>query len=204
MESLATGGPYGERDLDADREADDYGLGAGGKKRKVPAIPTGGQNEPLEPQVSATDMNAGKPNLLSLKHRLARSTAARACSFRKALFLRRQAALIMLYLDAQSAIIAGSARLGPKQSALPLVPAFEKLIPSLEDIGVADWAPDKPGWRNEDDGQGIIRPAKSLEAWRTLYAARRRERSLRRPVIRGGWAPEGSFEFDMGCKGELL
>jgi len=199
----AVGGTQGERDPDAGREADDYGPGAGGKKRKVPAYPQiTGKNEEddSDDQSSADDDSETKPTVFAPNYRLVRSRAAKACSFRKALFLRRKAALITLFLDAQSARSASTARIGSNKSVLPEIPVFEKLLPSLEDLGVNEWAPDQPGWRNNwDTGKS---PAKTLEEWRTSLSERRRVRASRNAIVRGGWAPEGSFEFDMGCKGE--
>ena len=183
----------GERDPDADRETDDYGPGAGGKKRKIPAYPQiVGQDED-----DAAHSKYGR-TVLTQNFRLARSRSAKACSFRKALFLRRKAALITLYLDAQSAISAGTDRVKHNTPALPEVAAFEKLLPALEDL--MNWAPDKPGWRNDGANQRSSQE-KLLEDWRTSDTARRRIRTSRKPIIRGGWTPEGSFEFDIDCKG---
>lgn len=195
-----------ERNLDAGREADEYGPGAGGKKRKVPAYPQiidrDGEIHGVKGFGVIDDDNLNPhPPVLNRPRRSTRSRAAKACSFRKALFLRRKAALITLYLDAQSAIITGTARLLPHKGVIPEVPAFEKLIPSLEDVGVKHWAPDHPGWRNDTT---VDKSPQRKTVCRTVLSARRRVRVSRMPIMRGGWAPEGSFEIDMNCKGEFL
>jgi hypothetical protein len=193
---------------DDERRLDDPGTGGIAKKRKVPAYPQiagkdEDENDSREQLKEAEIGSNGQQTIFTSNFRLARSKAAKACSFRKALFLRRKAALVTLYLDAQSALIAGTAHLGTKQPPLPDVPTFEKLIPSIEDIGVANWAPDEPGWRNDWKTEKTIQP-KMLEEWRSAFSAKRRVRASRQPINRGGWAPEGSFEFDSLCKGELL
>ncbi|KAK4684406.1 hypothetical protein P7C73_g5770, partial [Tremellales sp. Uapishka_1] len=189
-EASTGGAGFGHR-LDVDREADEYGPGAGGKKRKVPAFPqscgrneeevVGSQKEPLGPRL--------------ILRRLTRSPAARAASFRKTLFLRRKAALITLYLDAQAA------KIGSK-SILP-VAAFEKLLPMLEYVGVSEWAPDRTGWRNNwesEESAGGTGNKRKLERWKSGFAKRMKVRQTRVPVVRGGWAPEGSFELDCNAQ----
>ena len=202
---LEAGGADVARNPDAGRDADDYGPGAGGKKRKVPAYPqVGGKNEDQEVafDVEVTSQPIPKSTTFTPNFRLARSTSAKACSFRKALYLRRKAALITLYLDAQSATIAGSARAGSHRPSLLEVSVFEKLIPSLEDLGIYDWAPDKPGWRNKWDDESGSGRVKTLEQWRTAFTERQKIKTSRKSVVRGGWAPEGSFEFEMDSKGK--
>jgi hypothetical protein len=162
------------RDPDADRGADHYGPGAGGKKRKVPAFPQVmgaegtvfnqayddgddtldkylnsdslvGRPSPLsDPSSTVNDQRNGAKTVVTRYHR--RNPTLQAQSFHKALFLRRKAALITLYLDAQNAILDGTIRL-PKddKNPLPPVPDFEKLIPALEDLGLNGWAADQPG-----------------------------------------------------------
>jgi hypothetical protein len=83
---------------------------------------------------------------------------------------------------------------------LPEVDSFEKLLPSLEDIGVGDWPPDKPEWRNGWDEQATKR---RLGVWRTKFAKRRKIREGRKEIVRGGWAPEGSFELEIPSKCKL-
>jgi hypothetical protein len=83
---------------------------------------------------------------------------------------------------------------------LPDVGAFERLLPVLEDIDA--WAPDAPGWRDGDDAAHPV-PRRTLERWRTGFARRKRMRTERIPVVRGGWAPEGSFELDIPTTGEF-
>jgi hypothetical protein len=85
------------------------------------------------------------------------------------------------------------------KSGLPDVAAFERLLPALEDVVV--WPPDAPSWREGDDAARPV-PRRTLERWRTGFAQRKRQRTDRVPVIRGGWIPEGSFELDIGCEGE--
>ena len=119
-------------------------------------------------------------------------------------FLRRKAALITLYLDAQAIILAGTAKIAPKPN-FPDVPAFEKLLPALEYVNVGEWAPDTIGWRDApDETVAAAQAARQArrDAWRTNLAKRKRDREARKPVVRGGWAPEGSFEFECECKSE--
>lgn len=217
MSTLATE-PGGGRDPDADRNADHYGSGAGGKKRKVPHLArfvgrdlreTGpspsqdGQELSESEDEEDADASAPKtyvPSTATLRsYRLAHSPAANACSFRRALFLRRKAAMITLFLDAQT-VISNSA-IGFKNSkrpapALPDVTGFEKLLPALEDVGVNDWAPDRPGWRSSAE----LDPQPRLVRWR---AGAKRRRLMQRPLVnRQGLAPEGSFEFEKECRGQ--
>ncbi|BEI83333.1 hypothetical protein CcaverHIS002_0312010 [Cutaneotrichosporon cavernicola] len=83
------------------------------------------------------------------------------------------------------------------RSGLPDVAAFERLLPALEDVVV--WPPDAPSWREGDDAARPV-PRRSLERWRTGFARRKRQRTDRVPVHRGGWIPEGSFELDISCE----
>ncbi|XAO26195.1 hypothetical protein I312_105029 [Cryptococcus bacillisporus CA1280] len=156
---------------------DDFPAAPGGKKRKVPAY---GQVK------SADEINDTKPStpLFPLKHRFPRTPAYSLCEFRKGLFLRRKAAFIALYIDAQTAINASSLK---HKSTLPEVTSFEKLLPSLEDVGVNSWTPDRSGWRED-----------RAESWR-IRCGRKKSGSTMR-VERKGWAPEGSFEFEMECQ----
>ncbi|KAL0247126.1 hypothetical protein I308_104161 [Cryptococcus tetragattii IND107] len=73
------------------------------------------------------------------------------------------------------------------KSTLPDVTSFEKLLPSLEDVGVNSWTPDRSGWRED-----------RAESWR-IRCGRKKSGSTMR-VERKGWAPEGSFEFEMECQ----
>lgn len=141
-------------------------------------------------------------------HSPAKSLATRTCDFRKLQFLRRKAALITLFLDATSAIktywkdekSSSTANISKNLlSKLPAVEAFEKLLPALEDVGVGDWPADRPGWRNGVDDTVTRR---RLGVWRTTFAKRRKVREERKEIIRGGWAPEGSFELDIQSKGQ--
>lgn len=158
---------------------DDFPAAPGGKKRKVPAY---GQVK------SADEINDTKPSapLFPLKHRFPRTPAYSLCEFRKGLFLRRKAAFIALYIDAQTAINVSSLK---HKSTLPDVTSFEKLLPSLEDVGVNSWTPDRSGWRED-----------RAESWR-IRCGRKKSGSTMR-VERKGWAPEGSFEFEMECQGK--
>lgn len=159
------------------------------------------------------------------------STSTRTCDHRKILFLRRKAALITLFLDATQAIksywkdaddklkssasaTAAAAATATASKALlsklPEVDAFEKLLPALEDIGPCDWPPDRPNWRegqagdggreDQAEGQGES-DRRTLGLWRTRFAKRRKIMKGRKEVVRGGWAPEGSFEFERSSKG---
>ena len=196
------------RDPDAERDADHYGPGTGGKKRKVPAFTqTLGRQDEIFGSSRSDDEEDDielEPAHFALLHRAPRSKAATACAFRKALFLRRKAALITLYIDAQNAITNGSVK--PGTHGLPHImdiPTFEQLMPSLEDIDTTDWPPDKLNWRSRWEGQPATK-TKTLEQWKTGFDQRLRKRSLHKPTVRGGWAPEGSFEFEMPSKGELI
>jgi hypothetical protein len=71
-------------------------------------------------------------------------------------------------------------------------------LPALEDVGVGDWPADRPGWRNGVDDTVTRR---RLGVWRTTFAKRRKVREERKEIMRGGWAPEGSFELDIQSKG---
>ncbi|WVO14365.1 hypothetical protein L204_101998 [Cryptococcus depauperatus] len=136
---------------------DDFPAAPGGKKRKVPAY---GQMKSAE-QVN----NAKWPALLSPLRQHSHRTRSHSLS---------------LYIDAQTAINASSLK---HKSTLPDVTSFEKLLPSLEDVGVNSWTPDRPGWRED-----------KAELWRIRT---RRKKSFVSRVERRGWAPEGSFEFEM-------
>lgn len=199
-----SGGLLGRRNPNADRDADDYGPGAGGKKRKVPQFPMLDRIEPS----AASEIDESEtadptpPTTFPTNYRRPRSDAAKACSFRKARFLRRKAAVITLYLDVQSAIIAGNGKLLQTTPTFPDVPAFEKLLPSLEDFGVDDWPMDKPGWRN-NTGEIVNAKIPVAELWRTKFDERRRMTKARKPIVRGGWFPEGSFEFEMESRCRL-
>jgi hypothetical protein len=137
-----------------------------------------------------------------LNYYRARSRAAKAGSWRKALFLRRKAALITLFLDAQTAVT-NELKKGVERSSLilPEVAMFEQMLPSLENIGVGDWPMDNPGWRTGSDDATADAAAGALEHWRTGYEKRRRLREGRKSILRGGWAPEGSFEFEKQSQG---
>lgn len=147
-----------------------------------------------------------------------RSPAAKACSWRKGLFLRRKAALITLFLDAQTAINqalnkpphgnanGGGGRDGNGQGGgkpkviLPEVAVFEQMMPALEDIGVGQWPLDQPGWRTGVEVTDETRL--QLEKWRKKYNRRSSVKNGRKKVVRGGWVPEGSFEFEMSSQCE--
>lgn len=193
------GSHEGFRNPDLERDADHYGPGTGGKKRKVPAFTQTLGRSDEGPDTKITDHPY--PQTFPVRYRAPRSKAATACSFRKALFLRRKAALITLYIDAQNAVIAGTAKMGPNgKSPLMDVPSFEKLMPSLEDVGISDWPPDRPSWRTKWEETAPPR-IKTLEQWKTKFAQRQRAEAARKPTVRGGWAPEGSFEFEKECEG---
>jgi hypothetical protein len=138
-----------------------------------------------------------------------RSIATQTCDFRRLQFLRRKAALITLFLDATSAIKqywkdekSGGAHTISKNlvTKLPEVDSFEKLLPLLEDVGVGEWPADKPEWRNGWDDQPT---KKRLGVWRTKFAKRRKIIEGRKEIVRGGWAPEGSFELEVPSKCKL-
>lgn len=162
--------------------------------------------------------NEATAKLIKL-HRKLRPSATQTCEFRKLQFLRRKAALITLFLDATSAIktywtdeksLSSNNISKNLLSKLPEVEAFEKLLPALEDVGVGDWPADKPTWRkgtdiadeNDDDEREAAK--RRLGVWRAKFAKRQKVRETRKEVIRGGWAPEGSFEFERSSKGISL
>lgn len=141
--------------------------------------------------------------------RLLKSPATQLCEFRKLLFLRRKAALITLFLDATSAIKSywkdekstSTANMSKNLlSKLPEVDSFEKLLPALEDVGVGGWPPDHAGWRA---GEDATPSHKKYGAWKGKFAKRRRLKEGRKEIVRGGWAPEGSFEFERPSRGEF-
>lgn len=153
----------------------------------------------------------------------ARSPAAKANAWRQAMYTRRKTELITLFLDAQTAVT-NELKKGVERHSLilPEVKAFEQMLPSLETVAVGHWPMDKPGWRSgpsvvtpsvtvgtddkaveaKDQAVGTgVRPV-ALEAWRLGYVKRRRTSQGRKAVLRGGWAPEGSFEFERRSEGE--
>ncbi|WWD19125.1 hypothetical protein CI109_103583 [Kwoniella shandongensis] len=176
-------------------EGDDMFAGPGGKKRKVPGAQLhvrdrsnmDTQEEDDVDTINDTTITT-TPTTFPLAVRSPRSLARNLCEFRKSLFLRRKAAFIALYIDAQTAINTSPLR---SKSTLPDVSSFEKLLPSLEDIGVNAWMPDRPGWK---EGRA--------QSWRTRRCRRRRG-VMRKPVERKGLAPEGSFEFEMECQASM-
>lgn len=210
----------------------------GGKKRKVPIplvpgseadVDSGRDGADRNPPRSAREDNgavssAGSPAFPVIR-RLPQTPSAKLLASRRALFQKRKAGMVALYLDAQGAVeskdktgtctassspskdtAADTAAPGPVPAGgaptttpLPDVGAFERLLPVLEDIDT--WPPDAPGWRDGDDAAQPV-PRRTLERWRTGFARRKRLRTERVPVVRGGWAPEGSFELDIPTFGE--
>ncbi|WVQ80229.1 hypothetical protein IAT38_002334 [Cryptococcus sp. DSM 104549] len=177
---------------DCFEDDDGFPAAPGGKKRKVPAFGQGGKGTEAtavavdDDDVDADDDKTPAPAFV-LPHRFPRTHAHSLCEFRKGLFLRRKAAFIALYIDAQTAINASALK---SKSTLPDVTSFEKLLPSLEDVGVNSWTPDRPGWRED-----------RAEEW--PYSRLKRKRAAAaavKKVERKGWAPEGSFEFEKECK----
>jgi len=221
----------------------------GGKKRKVPIPLVPGSEADVESGRDGADRNpprsaredttmAAQQAAFPIIRRLPRSASAKLLAQRRALFQKRKAGMVALYLDAQGAVEAkradkdkdkgdksdkdkgdsGKDSAGAKKDSasaskdssdsgspstrpmpLPDVSAFERLLPVLEDIDT--WPPDAPGWRDGDDAARPV-PRRTLERWRTGFARRKRMRSERVPVVRGGWAPEGSFELDIPTAGE--
>ncbi|WVQ77688.1 hypothetical protein IAR50_007378 [Cryptococcus sp. DSM 104548] len=187
-----------------DFDDDDFPAAPGGKKRKVPAY---GQlkspdelehhhNPPDSSSALSTSSKTAAAPAFPLKRKFARTFAYALCEFRKGLFLRRKAAFIALYIDAQAAINATSTAAGATgpaavavakyKASLPDVTNFEKLLPALEDVGVNSWTPDRPGWREDRAEEWRVRP--------------RKRKAGGKRVERKGWAPEGSFEFEKECK----
>lgn len=198
---------------------DDHDPQPGTKKRKgpVPAAPgsdgdieTGRDGADRNPPRSAREDNDSLSTGALPIRRLPRSAASKLALQRRTLFHKRKGALVALYCDAQGAWDAANkpkpgdteksskAAPAPGRPSLPDVSAFERLLPALEDMTV--WAPDAPGWREGDDAARPT-PRRSTERWRTAFARRKRIRTDRVPIIRGGWAPEGSFELDYPTTG---
>ncbi|KAK8854731.1 hypothetical protein IAR55_003470 [Kwoniella newhampshirensis] len=170
---------------------EDFGAG-GGKKRKVPGVQFQSRRTTMDDyDDDVHDKPTPSSSSFPLARRSPRSLARTLCEFRKGLFLRRKAAFISLYIDAQTAITSNTSSGRPK-ATLPDVSSFEKLLPSLEDVGVNAWMPDRPGWR---EGRA--------ETWR-VRKCRRQRGTTRKPVERKGLAPEGSFEFEMECKASAM
>jgi len=167
----------------------------------------GGDDDGIDPIDAAESATLALQRQIRSNRRL-RSISTQSCDFRRLQFLRRKAALITLFLDATSAIKnywkdekPGAAHTKSLVTKLPEVESFEKLLPALEDVGVGEWPPDKPEWRNGYDDQAVKR---RLGVWRTKFAKRRKIREGRKEIMRGGWAPEGSFELEVPSKCELL
>lgn len=173
-----------------------------------------GREDEGDDHADGDEIDAAESATLALQRQIRsqrrlRSIATQTCDFRRLQFLRRKAALITLFLDATSAIkqywkdekSGGSHTISKNLvTKLPEVESFEKLLPNLEDVGVGEWPADKPEWRNGWDDQ----PSKKrLGVWRTKFAKRRKIIEGRKEIVRGGWAPEGSFELEVPSKCEL-
>lgn len=166
----------------------------------------GEDDEEVDPVDAAEAATRALQRQIRSNRRL-RSISTQSCDFRRLQFLRRKAALITLFLDATSAIKNywkdeknAGAHTKSLVTKLPEVESFEKLLPALEDVGVGEWPPDKPEWRNGYDDQAAKR---RLGVWRTKFAKRRKIREGRKEILRGGWAPEGSFELEVPSKCKL-
>lgn len=194
---------------------DDHDPPPGTKKRKGPVPAAPGSDADIEtgrdgadrnpPRSAREDNDSPVPGGLPIR-RLPRSTASALAAQRRLLFQKRKGALVALYCDAQGAWEAANqpkttdkATSNHTRPSLPDVGAFERLLPALEDMTV--WAPDAPGWREGDDAARPV-ARRSAERWRTAFARRKRIRTDRVPIKRGGWAPEGSFELDFPTTGE--
>jgi hypothetical protein len=53
----------------------------------------------------------------------------------------------------------------------------------------------------DEEGRGLKR--KIAESWRMGFVKRKEDKE-RKAIARGGWAPEGSFEFEKDSKGVSL
>ncbi|RXK35069.1 hypothetical protein M231_07689 [Tremella mesenterica] len=172
----------------------------GGKKRKVPSL----QPDLLTtPKIRTSQLKVGNetitiyPPAQTLNH----SRIHRVNLLSRNRLLRRKAALITLYLDAQTIILTGTSNLETKPT-FPDVPMFEKLLPVLECVGVGEWPLDEDGWRYGLETSSRV--IKERDSWKTGLYKRKRECERRKPVKREGWAPEGSFEFESECLASIL
>ncbi len=132
----------------------------------------------------------------------------RAVAFEKRLLKARKAQILGLHADAEACITASKQKL----STVPTKEELEELAEALEYAGVTAWEGDRVGigagiWEGqgvrprgaegelapgEDKGIRWKRRGRALERWKWLN---------RKPIKRGGWVPEGSFEYEMKSPG---
>lgn len=130
-------------------------------------------------------------------HRHRRQSAVHnAQLFHKALFLQRKAAFLTLFIDATHAVKAGAKA---EHVVFPELAVLERLLLSLQYVGVGDWLPDKSSWRSGVDEPRPTVPRKG-EKWRKTFEQRRRRQGA--PLAPLGHAPEGNFEFEFHSNGE--
>jgi hypothetical protein len=105
------------------------------KKRKVPAS-----------LVTAESDRSGDSTRDAPKAARRRQSAVyNAHLFHKALFLQRKASFLTLFTDATHAVKAGAKA---EHVAFPELAVLERLLLSLQYVGVGDWLPDKSSWRS--------------------------------------------------------
>ncbi|WVR09533.1 hypothetical protein IAU60_006602 [Kwoniella sp. DSM 27419] len=183
---------------DGERECDDLSYGSSGKKRKGPGHLGRGAGGAHEHDLDH-DADSASAKLISthvqrhlfpITTRLPRTRARILADRQRELFMRRKAAFINLYLDAQQVdqAVANAKNGNPstnRKSGCPDVSEFEKLLPFLADLGAMNWPCDLPGWR-EGETQNV-----------KVRKARRTRQGWGKAIERKGWTPEGSFEFEM-------
>jgi hypothetical protein len=156
------------------------------KKRKVPAS-----------LVTAESDRSGDSTRDAPKAARRRQSAVyNAHLFHKALFLQRKASFLTLFTDATHAVKAGAKA---EHVAFPELAVLERLLLSLQYVGVGDWLPDKSSWRSGMDEPSPTVP-RCGEKWRKAFEQRRRRQGA--PLAPLGHVPEANFEFEIHSNGE--
>lgn len=152
--------------------------------------------------------------------------ARKACGFEKKLFQARKSQVLGLHADAIACMDKehGQGKGSPNntktstapgsQQAAPTLDELEELVQALEYASVTGWEGDRVGsgagmWEGQGKGWSTIKDPAAFAAaeapepqedrlrWRKRGRALERSRLLTRdPIQRGGWIPEGSFEFE--------
>lgn len=136
--------------------------------------------------------------------------ARKACGFEKKLYKARKSQVLDLHADALACID----KQGTSSSKAPTIDELEELVQALEFANVTGWEGDRVGtgvgmWEGQGKGWSTIKDpvafaaAEAPEPQADRLRWRRRGRALdrarlqaREPIKRGGWVPEGSFEFE--------